>query len=333
MSVARPPKGARTAAHTREGTSVGPRWRRAWTWFKRVAPWALAALVLALVAQQARTVEWPAVWKALQGLSAVRLLAAVALAAVGYVVYAGFDLFGRRLTGHSLPVARTLGTAAISYVFNLNFGALVGGFAMRLRLYTRQGVPAATVAQVIAHSMTTNWMGYLWVAGGVLLWSPPRLPGEWARSDAVLRAIGLALLALALAYLALCAWSRRRTLNWRGHELSLPGGRLALLQLATGGSSWLLMGGIAWVLFEGRVEYAVVLGALLAAAVAGVITHVPAGLGVLEAVFVALLAGRLPAAEVLAVVLAYRAIYYLLPLVFALPAYAWREAAARRRTG
>ena len=316
-----------------EGASVSPARQRLWRWTKRIAPWALAALVLALVAQQARAVDWPQVWVSLRQLSAGRLAMAAGLAALSYGVYAGFDLVGRHLTRHGLSVPRTLGTAAISYAFNLNFGALVGGFAMRLRLYTRWGVAAATVAKVIALSMTTNWLGYLWVSGGVLLWSPPTLPGGWAPGDTVLRALGAAMVALASAYLVLCAVSRPRTLKWREHELALPGGRLALVQALAGGANWLLMGAIVWVLFEGRVDFALVLGALLMAAVAGVITHVPAGMGVLEAVFVATLGGVLPATEVLAVVLAYRAAYYLLPLALALPAYAWSEAAARRGGG
>lgn len=310
---------------------MSPVARGAWRWFKRIAPWALAALVLTLVAQQARAVDWPAVWKALQNLSATRLAVAVALALLSYGVYAGFDLVGRHLTGHKLLVPRTLGTAAICYVFNLNFGALVGGFAMRLRLYTRWGLNAATVTKVIGLSMVTNWLGYLWLGGVVLLWWPPRLPGGWAQSDAVMRTLGVAMIALALAYLGMCAWSKRRTLRWREHTLALPGGALATAQALTGAASWMLMGGIVWVLFDGRVAYPVALGALLMAAVAGVVTHVPAGLGVLEAVFVLALAGILPSTEVLAVVLAYRAIYYLLPLALALPAYAWSEAAARRR--
>lgn len=309
---------------------MSPAWQRLWWWTKRIAPWALAALVLALVAQQARAVDWAQVGVSLRQLSPARVALAVGLVALSYAVYAGFDLVGRHLTRHGLSAPRTLGTAAISYAFNLNFGALVGGFAMRLRLYTRWGVAAATVAKVIALSMTTNWLGYLWVAGGVLLWSPPALPGGWAPGDAVLRALGAAMVVLALAYLVLCAVSRPRTLRWRDHELALPGGRLALAQALAGGANWVLMGTIVWVLFEGRVEFATVLGALLMAAVAGVITHVPAGLGVLEAVFVATLSGALPATEVLAVVLAYRAAYYLLPLALALPAYAWSEAAARR---
>jgi uncharacterized membrane protein YbhN (UPF0104 family) len=309
-----------------------PSTQRAWVWFKRVAPWALAALVLTLVARQAQTVEWPAVGRALQALSLLQMLIAAGLALLSYGLYAGFDLVGRRLTGHTLSVPRTLATAAISYAFNLNFGALVGGFGLRLRLYLRGGVATATVAQVIGHSMVTNWLGYLWVAGGVLLIAPPRLPESWAMSNLVLRAIGAVMVALALTYLVVCTGSRRRELAWRGHTLALPGARLAWLQALLGGASWMLIGAIVWSLFGGRIDYLAVLGALLLAAVAGVLTHVPAGLGVLEAVFVATLGDRLPATEVLATVLAYRAAYYLLPLMLALPAYAWSEAAARPHT-
>ncbi|MBT9466305.1 lysylphosphatidylglycerol synthase domain-containing protein [Hydrogenophaga sp.] len=311
---------------------MNPAAQRAWGWFKRIAPWALAALVLTLVVRQARTVEWPEVWRALQALTLAQGLTAVGLALLSYGLYASFDLIGRRLTGHALSIPRTLATAAISYAFNLNFGALVGGFGLRLRLYMRGGLPAPTVAKVIAHSMVTNWLGYLWVAGAVLLFAPPRLPESGVPSDLGLRAIGAVMVALALVYLALCTWSRQRELSWRGHTLALPGARLAALQALLGGASWMLIGAIVWSLFGGRIDYPAVLGALLLAAVAGVLTHVPAGLGVLEAVFVATLGGRLPATEVLATVLAYRAAYYLLPLVLALPAYAWSEAAARPRT-
>jgi len=308
---------------TREG-----KW--AWRWFKRVAPWALAAVVLALVAVQARTVDWPAVWQAFQLLSAGYLAAAALLSLVSYGLYAAFDLVGRRLAGHSLSVARTLGTAAISYAFNLNFGAWVGGLAMRLRLYTRWGLSVPGVLQVVAYSMVTNWLGYLWVGGVVLLWAPPQLPPEWMLPEAGLRAVGLAMVAAALAYLALCRFARQRRLTWRKRTLTLPSGGLATLQALAGGANWLLIGAIAWLALGGRIDYASVLGTMLLAAVAGVVTHVPANLGVLEAVVVATLGAHLPVHELLAAMLAYRATYYLLPLALALPAYGLSEAAARR---
>lgn len=307
--------------------------RSAWSWFKRVAPWALAVLVLVLVVRQARSVDWPAVGQALQQMPPDRLAAAAGLALLSHGLYASFDLIGRRLSGHRLSALRTLGTAAISYAFNLNAGSLVGGFALRLRLYTRWGLSVAQVAQVIAHSMATNWLGYLWVGGAVLLWAPPRLSDGWALPDPALRALGLAMLLAALAYPVLCRFVRPRRLVWRGQSLTLASAPLAVWQLVAGGASWLLIGATVWSLFGGRIDYPTVLGALLLAALAGVLTHVPAGLGVLEAVFVATLGGRLPVAEVLATVLAYRATYYLLPLALALPAYALSEAAARHRNG
>ncbi len=304
--------------------------QRAWLWFKRLAPWALAAVVLTLVADQARTVDWPAVWQALQSLSPARLAVAALLALVSYGLYAAFDLVGRRLTGHRLSVKRTLGTAAISYAFNLNFGAWVGGIALRLRLYSRWGLAVPSVLQVMTYSMLTNWLGYLWVGGAVLMFAPPRLPAAWALPDTGLRAVGLAMLAAAGAYLALCRFSRQRQLSWRTHTLPLPSASLAALQALAGGANWLLIGSIAWLLLGGRIDYASVLGTMLLAAVAGVVTHVPANLGVLEAVVVATLGARLPAHELLAAMLAYRAAYYLLPLAVALPAYGLSEAAARR---
>lgn len=307
-----------------------PSTRRAWSWFKRGAPWGLAALVLTLVARQAHTVDWPAVWQELFRQSPGRLAAAAALALVSYGLYASFDLVGRRLTGHRLSAARTLGTAAISYAFNLNVGAWVGGIGMRLRLYTRWGLSTPTVMQIVGHSMVTNWLGYLWVAGAMLAWAPPPLPDAWVLSAAGLRASGLAMVAAALAYVAMCRFSRRRKLRIRGHALTLASGRLAALQVLAGGANWLLIGAIVWGLLGGRIEYPTVLGAMLLAAVAGIVTHVPANLGVLEAVFVFALGARLPAHELLAAVLAYRAAYYLLPLALALPAYGMSEAAARR---
>ena len=62
--------------------------------------------------------------------------------------------------------------------------------------------------------------------------------------------------------------------------------------------------------------------------VAGVVTHVPAGLGVLEAVFVACLAD-VATPTVLAALLSYRAVYYLVPLALASIGYAAGEVSRR----
>jgi uncharacterized membrane protein YbhN (UPF0104 family) len=69
-----------------------------------------------------------------------------------------------------------------------------------------------------------------------------------------------------------------------------------------------------YLLLGGKVPYLVTLGVMLAASIAGVVTPIPAGLGVLEAVYLALLSGSVRQGALMGALLAYRALYYLVPL-------------------
>lgn len=292
-----------------------------WSATRRLLTLAFVALVLWLLVQQARDIDWPAVAVALRQYRWPTLLAAVALAIASFIAYACYDLVGRYCSGHRLGTGAVLGVAFVSYVSNLNFGAWIGGIGMRLRLYGRLGLSAGTVAEVYGFSVVTNWLGYAALAGAVFLWRPFDLPPGWHVGSAGLRWLGAALLLAVAAYLTLCFVGRRREWSVRGQRLRLPDGRMAMLQLALSSANWLLIAVIVDVLLQRRIEFSAVLGVLLVAAMAGVITHIPAGLGVLEAVFLALLGQRLPHAELLGALLAYRAVYYLLPLLPALLAY------------
>lgn len=301
-----------------------------WPWARRAAVWGFFALIAWLLVRQARTIEWEDVLDAIRALPATALLAAAALAACSFALYSTYDLLGRHLTRHRLGTGTVMGVTFISYAFNLNLGSLVGGVAFRYRLYSRLGLANDTITRVLGFSMLTNWLGYLVVAGAAFCFWPMTLPPDWKIDSEGLRILGAVLLMVALAYLVLCATSRGRAWRVRGHELRVPGLAMALLQLAMSCTNWSLMGGVIWFLLQGQVEYTQVLAVLLVAAVAGVVTHVPAGLGVLEAVFVALLSHEVPQAQLLGALLAYRGLYYLLPLGVATLGYLVTEARARR---
>ena len=301
-----------------------------WPWLKRIVTAAFFTLVAWLLISQARGIEWHKVFSSLQGYPLTAAGGAAALALASFVLYSCFDLLGRRYTGHKLGTATVMTTTFVSYVFNLNLGSVVGGVALRYRLYSRLGLDSGAITRVMSLSMLTNWMGYVLLAGLVFSLQPPRLPASWSIAAADLRLIGFALLAVALAYLAACAFSRQRTLRLRGHEIELPSFRMAALQLLMGAGNWLIMSGIIFVLLQQRVAFSAVVATLLLAAIAGVITHIPAGLGVLEAVFVALLSHQLPRYELLAALIAYRVIYYLTPLAVATVVYLVIESGATR---
>lgn len=303
------------------------RWR-GWPALRRVATLGFFMLVAALLYSQARQVEWAQVGAALRAYPAATLLGAGALAALSHALYSGIDLFGRHATQHGLPVRQVVPLTFVCYAFNLNLGSLVGGFAMRYRLYSRLGLSTETITRVLGMSLATNWLGYLALAGGVFAAQVVTPPAGWRIGALALQALGGALLLAAAGYLLACTFLPGRGLSLRGHRFTLPSGRVALLQLATSALNWATLGGVLYVLLQGRVDYPLVLGTLLVAAVAGVLTHVPAGLGVLEAVFIALLGAQMPRHELLGALLAYRALYYLLPLLLATAIYLVMEARA-----
>lgn len=300
-----------------------------WPQAKRLLTVAFFALVAYLLFHQARTVDWNEVFESMRRRPAHVLLLAAVMAGASHALYSCFDLIGRYVTGHRLPVVQVIQITFISYAFNLNMGALVGGFAFRYRLYSRLGLETGAITRVVLMSMLTNWLGYLLLAGLAFWWSPVALPPDWKLDAGGFRLLGFLLFAVAIAYLLACAFARRRDWFIRGHEVTLPSLRLALLQAFMSSVNWLLISGTVFILLEQKIEFPTVLEVLLVAAVAGVITHVPAGLGVLELVFVTLLSHRIPGSELLAALLAYRAVYYLAPLAVATLLYLLLEARAK----
>lgn len=309
-------------------------WRRArahpsWPWVKRIVLGGFALFVISALVFQARAVDWEQVFRTMAAYPVTTLALALGLAATSHGLYSCFDLIGRRYTRHKLANRSVLAITFVSYAFNLNLGTIVGAVAMRYRLYSRLGLNTATITRVVVTSMVTNWLGYLCLAGVLFAWMPMDLPDNWHVTTFALRGIGVVLLAIAGAYLAMCAFSKSRHVTIRKTRIALPSLRMALVQLAIGMANWSVMGAIMYVLLGGKVPYALALGVLLTGAVAGLLSRVPAGLGVLEAVFVAFFSSTVPVAQLLAAVLTYRAVYYWTPLLAATLLYTWMEARAK----
>lgn len=317
---------AKKSARGNSGISSKP-W---WPWLMRGLKAVFFVGVTYLLVTQARTIEWAEVIGTLKERSLLALWPAVLLALASHGLYGCFDLLGRYLVGHALRVWQVVTVTMISYAFNLNLGSLVGGVAFRYRLYSRLGLDSNAITRVVATSMATNWLGYMLVAGVIFWFRPLALPPGWKIDASQLHLLGIPLVGVVLLYLVLCAVRGGKTLSIRGHELSLPSLPFGLLQLVLSCANWMLMGVVIFLLLEQKIAYVDVLSVLLIAAIAGVITHVPAGLGVIEAVFVALLSHRLPSSELLAGLLLYRTFYYFIPLGLATIAYLVMEAGLQK---
>jgi uncharacterized membrane protein YbhN (UPF0104 family) len=273
----------------------------------RVRRWGLpvfGVIVLGLLASHAHKVDWEGAWQALWRYSPLLLLAVLGLATVSHALYGCFDLIGRHHTRHKLPRLQTWAIAVTSYAFNLNLGSLVGGVALRARLYARAGLDEATIAQIVGISLA---------------------PNEAHIGADALRVLGIGMVLLALGYVVACAFARGRAWRVRGKNLQLPSARLAVVQLVLSATNWALMGAAMYLLLGQQVPYGITLGVLMAASIIGVIMPIPGGLGVIEAVYLALLSGSVRQGVLMGAVLAYRALYYLLPLAGGLLLYVLLE--------
>lgn len=286
-----------------------------WPWVRRIVTTVFVLAVAFLLVRYARNVDWGEVKQSVLELPRSTLMTAFLFAAVSHLVYSLLDLVGRHYTGHRLSRGKVMQISFISYAFNLNLGSLVGGIGFRYRLYGKLGIRYSQITRIVTMSMLTNWLGYILLAGLVFTIAPLQLPPHWSLDSEELRLLGVGLLAFSVVYLLLCAFSPRRSWTVRGHEIELPTLRMAFAQLSISCTHWLTMAAVPWVLLQGQVDYPTALSVLLMAAIAGVILHIPAGLGVTEAVFIALLSHRVPEHQLLGALLAYRALFYLTPLI------------------
>ena len=303
-------------AETRSGEGRGRRRR----WLRLAAPLISVLFFLGALWVLERALRGHRYHDILAGIRQIpgpALLAAAGLTVLSYLLLTGYDFISTRYAGRPLPWRRTALASFVGYAFSMNMGLpLLSGTPVRYRLYSSWGLSAAQVAEVVAFNAVTFWLGFLCVGGLAFLLAPMPAPESLPLPFDSLRPLGGLLLAVAAAYVVLGAlW--RRPLRLRSWQLDPPSFRTCVAQLVLSSADWSVAAGVLFVLLPqgGRPHYLAFLGVFVLAQIAGLASQVPAGLGVVESVLLLLLVPPLRPSEVLASLLAYRVIYYLLPLI------------------
>jgi phosphatidylglycerol lysyltransferase len=257
-----------------------------------------------------------------------RSAAALALAATAldYLLLTLYDVLALRHAGRALPYPRVALTSFVAYAFGNNVGlSLLSSSSVRLRLYSQWGLSGPEVAQVVAFTAAQLWAGLLPLVGAaLLLGAPVPLP------PAAARAVGVAALGLAAAYLVAAARVRRE-LGFRGLSVRLPSLPLAAGQVVVSALDWAVAALVLYLLLpRGAIGYPAFLGLFVAAQAVGLASQVPGGLGVFDSVVLATLSPAVPAPALVGSLVAFRAIYYLAPFVVAFALLVANELAVRR---
>ncbi len=281
----------------------------------------LLLLVLSLwaIAQELHEYSYRDVFNSLVAIPKSRLSWSIWLTALGYLVMIGYDSLGLSYIGCSLAFNKVAFTSFISSVFSNTIGfALLTGSAIRYRFYSSWGVSAIAIAQVIAFANFTFWLGLFAVAGVIFLTNPLKIPPLLHLPFATARPIGIIFLLLVIAYL-LGSLLLKEPLRIRSQEFRFPSIKISLAQIAISSFDWILAAAVLYILLPANtpLSYLDFLGIYLLAMFAGVVSNVPGGLGVFETVILIILAPKVSKAAVFGSILAYRGVYYFLPMIVA----------------
>lgn len=293
---------------------------------------ALIGLGFAALEHLTQEVRFADVRAAMHALSPHRIVLALLATAGSYLALTFYDVLALRVIGRPLPWRTAALASFTSYTLSHNLGlALLTGGSARYRIYTAAGLDGPDVARVVAIASGTFWAGVVSVTGAALLLHHGPLDLVGLKLSATQVAVaGWSIAILAVASLAACALVRK-PIRLLGFTIPLPTPTQLLLQIAIALIDIACASAALFVLIPGATP-ALLPAFILAYAlgiVAAVVTHVPGGIGVFEAVVLAVVpAGR---ATLFAALIAYRVLYYLLPLALGIVVQAWHEGARQRR--
>ncbi len=242
------------------------------------------------------------------------LVAAILFAAASYISLTGFDYLAILSLRKSLPYSKIALASFISLSMghNIGFAGLSSG-AFRYRYYARWGFSMEDVAKIILFSGVTVALGLITI-GGIALLATSQNIVALLRIDAVtLRIFGGALLCVPVIYVILAKYLRGRLTLWHW-SFELPQVGIALAQIAIGTVNFAFVSACLYALFSAyaEVSYFRTITAFVLANTLVLTTHVPGGLGILETT----LAYAVPNAASIGALIAFRLIYYLIPLLF-----------------
>ncbi len=245
------------------------------------------------------------------------IFTAVVLTILNYLVLTANDALALRYARHPLPYRQLALASFIGYAFS-NSATVVGGSAARYRIYTALGVSAGEIAELVVFCGLTVWLGFFLVAGTAFVLSPGSIPIPEVLHLPI-PSVGLAgvgLLAAVCVYM-LTVVLRRRPIAIRGLQVRIPTPGLSAGQIVVTATDWLLAAAVLYVLLPDQMHttYLKFLGIFMLGQGAGMVSHVPGGLGVFETVLLLSLGDGGDAPALTAALVLYRLIYYILPLL------------------
>ncbi|MBV8915392.1 MAG: lysylphosphatidylglycerol synthetase family protein [Acetobacteraceae bacterium] len=244
-----------------------------------------------------------------------------------YGILTFYDRLGTIYAGHKVGYGKVAFASFCAYALSHNLGfAAVSGAAVRYRLYAHWGLTPVQIAKVVAFCSLTFGLGGM-VLGGIILFTEPEAVPFFG--DIVPRwgmyAVGVALWLVVAGYVSLSRFVG--TIRLFGAEVTLPGWRMAILQVALATVDVAVTAAIVYQLLPpaSGMTFVRFLGVYVASYTAGLAANIPGGLGVFDSAMLLGLERYMDAPKILGAVVVFRLYYYVIPLFLAGALFAGNE--------
>ena len=280
---------------------------------------ALFALAFTFLRNQLSAYSWTEIYADLIKMPYWQIGLAAGVTLISYGLLIGYDALALSYAHQKIPLVRLLFAGFTGFAFSNNLGApIVTGGILRFRLYATFGIKATDIAKIVVYLGVAFWIGVLAAGGLYLTIQPSHLSGHIGGHIMATRYLGFLFVIGCMVLLLICAKHQRELKVWKW-KIALPSRHLAIRQLLLGVLDWTVSGTVLYCLLPrpNHVPFTFFIGAFILTQVAGFLSHVPGGIGILESSILAVLKPYYHAPQLIGVLLVYRLIYYFIPLFIA----------------
>lgn len=282
------------------------------------------------------TIQLSEVMAAIEQIPNLDIFFALIVVAFGYLVLTLYDAIALKHMDIQLPFKKVAFTSFTAYAIGHTIGlAILSASGVRFRMYGVNKIKPEIIANVVWLVSMAFTFGITTLVSLSLALHPEAtvimmgqldmqldevtkidMPG-FLQSVGVIRGLGISLFALVVASIV---WSGKqgKHIQIKGWRFDLPPAPMLIKQIII---SIIDLASVAFVLYlllpnEAGIGYFTVFAAFVQSMILAILSHVPGGLGVFELTMMASLP-EVDKAHLLAVLLVFRILYYILPFFLA----------------
>lgn len=248
----------------------------------------------------------------------INLAMACVACILGYLALSLYDYLALNYVGGHVSWWKWMLAGMLGFAISNNAGhAVVSGGAIRYRLYTRWRIRGGDIIKMLTISGFTYFLG----ASAIVVISYFLIPHNIFQ-DSIGANVGINMLFIfclgtLLAYFATSLFFYNKNIQIGQLRFQIPSPHMALTQTILGITDSVLAGLVLYFCLTPfvKIPFFMFIGLFAIAQSTGVFSQVPGGIGVFETVFLVALPDTVDKASIFGALLAYRIIYYVLPLI------------------